>query len=148
MRTTEMVLFAPFLKTSKFIPACISIYMSFSCPSSVLVNMIYYCSVKKYCCSNSSIPGVILHSIMKSIKTPNHPAHHWSTLWPLEAWVRGLYNSWWFSVHKLSMFIYLSMVLYLSTFLVFRLFSSIHHITNLELLNKINEIQINSNNTI
>ena len=27
MRTTEMVLFAPFLKTSKFIPACISIYI-------------------------------------------------------------------------------------------------------------------------
>ena len=65
-----------------------------------------YCSVK-YCCSNSSIPGVILHSIMKSIKTPNHPAYHWSTLWPLEVWVRGLYNSWWFCVHKLSMFIYL-----------------------------------------
>ena len=70
----------------------------FSCPSSV-----------KYCSSNSSIPGVILHSIMKSIKTPNHPAYHWSTLWPLEVWVRGLYNSWWFWVHKLSMFIYLSM---------------------------------------
>ena len=68
-----------------------------------------YCSVK-YCCSNSSIPGVILHSNMKSIKTPNHPAHHWSTLWPLEVWVHGLYNSWWFCVHKLSMFIYLSMV--------------------------------------
>ena len=67
-----------------------------------------YCSVK-YCCSNSSIPWVILHSIMKSIKTPNHPAYHWSTLWPLEVWVRGLYNSWWFCVHKLSMFIYLSM---------------------------------------
>ena len=48
---------------------------------------------------------------MKSIKTPNHPAYHWSyTLWPLEVWVRGLYNSWWFCVHKLSMFIYLSMV--------------------------------------
>ena len=42
-----------------------------------------YCSVK-YCCSNSFIPGDILHSIMKSIKTPNHPAYHWSTLWPLE----------------------------------------------------------------
>ncbi len=28
-----------------------------------------YCSVKY--CSNSSIPGVILHFIMKSIKTPN-----------------------------------------------------------------------------
>ena len=27
MRMTEMVLFAPFLKTSKFIPACISIYI-------------------------------------------------------------------------------------------------------------------------
>ena len=27
MRTTEMVLFAPFLKTSKFIPACISIHI-------------------------------------------------------------------------------------------------------------------------
>ena len=69
-----------------------------------------YCSVK-YCCSNSSIPGVILQSNMKSIKTPNHPAYHWSTLWPLEVWVRGLYNnSWWFCViHKLSMFIYLSM---------------------------------------
>ena len=81
---------------------------SFSCPSSVLVNMIY-CSVK-YCCSNSSISGVILQSIMKSIKTPNHPAYHWSTLWPLELWVGGLYNPWWFCVHKLSMFIYLSMV--------------------------------------
>ena len=67
-----------------------------------------YCSVK-YCCSNSSIPGVILHSFIKSIKTPNHPAYHWSTLWPLEVWVRGLYNSWGFCVHKLSMFIYLSM---------------------------------------
>ena len=67
-----------------------------------------YCSVK-YCCSNSSIPGVILHSIMKSFKIPNHPAYHWSTLWPLEVWVRGLYNSRWFCVHKLSMFIYLSM---------------------------------------
>ena len=49
-------------------------------------------------------------SIMKSIKTPNHPAYHWSTLWPLEVWVRGLYKFWWFCVHKLSMFIYLSMV--------------------------------------
>ena len=38
------------------------------------------------------------------------PAYHWSTLWPLEIWVRGLYNSWWFCVHELSMFIYLSMV--------------------------------------
>ena len=47
---------------------------------------------------------------MKSIKTPNHPAYHWSTLWPLEVWVRGLYNSLWFCVHNLSMFIYLSMV--------------------------------------
>ena len=46
---------------------------------------------------------------MKSIKTPNHPAYHWITLWPLEVWVPGLYNSWWFCVHKLSMFIYLSM---------------------------------------
>ena len=27
MRTTEMVLFAHFLKTSKFIPACISMYV-------------------------------------------------------------------------------------------------------------------------
>ena len=117
---------------------------SFSCPSSVLVNIIY-CSVKY--CSNSSIPRVILHSIIKSIKKPNHPAYHRSTLWPLEVRVPGLYNSWWFSVHKLSMFIYLSMVLYLPTFLVFWLFSSIHHITNLELFNKINEIQINSNNT-
>ena len=27
MRTTEMLLFAHFLKTSKFIPACISIYI-------------------------------------------------------------------------------------------------------------------------
>ena len=65
--------------------------LSFPWPSSVLVIMIY-CSVK-YCCSNNSIPGVILHSIMKSIKTPNPPAYHWSTLWPLEVWVRGLYNS-------------------------------------------------------
>ena len=87
---------------------------SFSCPSSVLVNMIY-CSVK-YCCSNSSIPGIILHSIMKSIKTPNHHAYHCSTLWPL---VRGLYNSWWFCVHKLSMFIYLSMVLSYDNFFMF-----------------------------
>ena len=47
---------------------------------------------------------------MKSIKTPNHPAYHWSTLWPLEVWVRGLYNSRWFCAHKLSMFIYLSML--------------------------------------
>ena len=31
-------------------------------------------------------------------------------LWLLEVWVRGLYNSWWFCVHKLSMFIYLSML--------------------------------------
>ena len=31
-----------------------------------------------------------------------------NTHWPLEVWVRGLYNSWWFCVHKLSMFIYLS----------------------------------------
>ena len=29
MRTTEMVRFAHFLKTSKFIPACISIYIIF-----------------------------------------------------------------------------------------------------------------------
>ena len=67
-----------------------------------------YCSVK-YCCSNSSTPGDILHSIMKSIKTPNrnHPAYHWSTLWPLKVWVRGLNNSWWFCLHKLSIFIYL-----------------------------------------
>ena len=69
-----------------------------------------YCSVK-YCCSNSSVHGVILHYIMRSIQTPNRPAYHWSTLWPLEVWVRGLYNSCWFCVHKLSMFIYLSMVL-------------------------------------
>jgi len=37
---------------------------------------------------------------MKSIKTPNHPAYHWSTPWPLEVWVRGLYKSWWFCVHN------------------------------------------------
>ena len=80
---------------------------SFSCPSSELINMMY-CSVN-YCCSNSSIPGVILHSIMKSIKILNHPAYHWSTLWPLEVWVRGQYNSLWFCVHKLSMFLHLSM---------------------------------------
>ena len=88
-----------------------------------------YCSLK-YCCSNSSIPGVIshsiLHSIMKSIKTPNHPAYHWSTLWLLEVWVRGLYNSWWFCVHKLSMFIYLSMFfmlteIYIYIFVIFRI---------------------------
>ena len=48
---------------------------------------------------------------MKSIKALNHPDYLWSTLWPLEVWVRGLYNSWWFCVHKLPMFIYnLSMV--------------------------------------
>ena len=68
----------------------------FSCPSSVLVKMIY-CSVS----------GLI---IMKSIKTPTTPliieVH---VLLPQEVWVRGLYNSWWFCVHKLSMFIYLSM---------------------------------------
>ena len=29
MRTTEILLFAPFLKTSKFIPACIYIYIIF-----------------------------------------------------------------------------------------------------------------------
>ena len=34
--------------------------LSFSCPSSVLVN-IMYCSLK-YCCSNSYIPGVILRA--------------------------------------------------------------------------------------
>ena len=61
--------------------------LSLFSPSRVLVNMMY-CSMK-YCCSNS---------------------YHWSTLWPLEVWVRGLYNSWWFCVHMLSMFIYLSMV--------------------------------------
>ena len=72
----------------------------------IYLSMIY-CSVKY--CSNSSIHGVNLHSIMKSIKTPNHPAYHWSTLWPLEVWVRGLYNCRWFCVHKLSLFIYLSM---------------------------------------
>ena len=44
---------------------------------------------------------------MKSIKTPNHPAYHWSTLWPLEVWVGGLHNSWWFCVHKLSMFLFI-----------------------------------------
>ena len=31
----------------------------------------------------------------------------------LEVWVRGLYNSWWFCVHQLFMFIYLSMLLYI-----------------------------------
>ena len=70
--------------------SCQEFVMAPSCPSSVLVNMIY-CSVK-YRCSNSSIPGVILHSIYK-----------------IEVWVRGLYNSWVFCVHKRSMFIYLSM---------------------------------------
>ena len=103
---------------------------SFSCPSSVLVNMIY-CSVK-YCCSNSSIPGVNLHSIMKSIKTPNHPAYHWSTLWPLEVWVRGLYNSWWFCVHKLSMFIYLSMVRNNPTMIIIKLWNRKMTIGNIE----------------
>ena len=44
---------------------------SFSCPSLVLVNMIY-CSVN-YCCSNSSIPGVFLHSIMKPLKDQTTP---------------------------------------------------------------------------
>ena len=46
---------------------------------------------------------------MKSIKTQNQPAYRWSALWPLKLWVRGLYNSWWFCGHKLSIFIYLSM---------------------------------------
>ena len=49
--------------------------------------------------------------IMKSIQTPNPPAYHGSTLWPLEVWVRGLCNSWWFCVHKLCLFIYLWKVL-------------------------------------
>ena len=75
---------------------------SFSCPSSVHVNMIYIIWFSQ----NKIHFWVVI--IMKSIKTPNHPAYHWSTLWPLEVWVRGLYNSWWFCVHKLS-FIYLSM---------------------------------------
>ena len=48
---------------------------------------------------------------MKSIKTSHHPAYRWSTLWPLELWVRGLYNYWLFCVLKLSMFIYLSMII-------------------------------------
>ena len=43
---------------------------------------------------------------MKSIKTPNHPAYHWSPLWPLEVWVRGLYNSWWFCDIYVYLFIY------------------------------------------
>ena len=81
-----------------------------------------YCSVK-YCCSNSSMPKVILHSIMKSIKTPNHPAYHWSTLWPLEVWVRGLYDSWWFCVHKL----YLCLFIYLWNLLNHLNFDSLHH---------------------
>ena len=51
---------------------------------------------------------------MKSIKTPNHPSYHWSTLRPLEEWVHGLYNS---CLHKLSMFIYLSMVWVLECFI-------------------------------
>ena len=37
MRTTEMVLFAHFLKTSKFIPACISIYIL----SLVMIHLVY-----------------------------------------------------------------------------------------------------------
>ena len=52
-----------------------------------------YCSVK-YCC-----PYIYILLILEV---------HFE---PLEVWVRGLYNSWWFCVHKLSMFIYLSMVL-------------------------------------
>ena len=62
--------------------------------------------------SQNKIHSLLLSGliIMKSIKTSNHPAYHWNTLWPLEVRVRGLYNSWWFCVHKLSMFIYLSMV--------------------------------------
>ena len=67
-----------------------------------------YCS-GKYCCSNSSIPGVILHSIMKSIKTPNHPTYHWSALWPLEVRVRGLYNS----LHYFAYISYLCLFIYL-----------------------------------
>ena len=106
---------------------CREKFQSFSCPSSVLVNMIY-CSVK-YCCSNSSIPGVILYSIMKSIKTPNHPAYHWSKLWLLEVWVRWLYNSWWFCVHKLYMFIHLSMrIYYLWIYDIFGLFACLYPI--------------------
>ena len=46
--------------------------------------------------------------IMKSLKTLNHPACLWSTLWPLEVWVHGLKNSGLFCVHKLSLFIYLA----------------------------------------
>ena len=49
----------------------------------------------------------------KPIKTPNDPAFHWSTLWPLEVWFHGLYNSYnsgWFCIHNwynLCLFIYL-----------------------------------------
>ena len=66
-----------------------------------------YCSVK-YCCSNSSIPGVILHSSMTSIKNTKPPRLSLKyTLTPRS--MSSLYNSWWFCVHKLSMFIYSSM---------------------------------------
>ena len=63
---------------------------------------------------------------MKSIKTPNHPAYHWSTLWPLEVWVLGLYKPWWFCIHKLSMFISINVEL-TSTFLLYRGLVHQHH---------------------
>ena len=48
MRTTEMVLFAHFLKTSKFIPACISIYILSLAPLALLCihPMIFHHSVQ------------------------------------------------------------------------------------------------------
>ena len=92
-----------------------------------------YCSVK-YCCSNNSIPGVILHSILKSIKTPNHPAYHWSTLWPLEVWVRRLYNSWGFCAHKLFMFIYLHIKIQWNILIIENYYVNYQNLQNLMLL--------------
>ena len=70
-----------------------------------------YCSVK-YWCSNSSIPGVILHSIFEIQTIPliievNFDHKSMSS--------RTVQLSWWFCVHKLSMFIFSSMRLLLNS---------------------------------
>jgi len=95
-----------------------------------------YCSVK-YCCSNSSIPEVILHSIMKSIKKPNHPAYHLSTLWPLEVWVhakiaipnsqKSLKSFLWSSMNYIWMLIIRNLALY------YKLIFSVYHQISIEI---------------
>ena len=53
------------------------------------LSLSYFYDIQQYIAEENVVQTVPFPELfMKSIKTPNHPAYHWSTLWPLEVWTR------------------------------------------------------------